>query len=398
MIAGSLAASWREVAGDALANLHDRGRRSVLALIGIVIGTASVVAMLSIGHMAAIEATRLFSRMGVDKILIRATTGVGLPGLDRTVVETAPRRVSGLVAAAPLMTGQLPTTRGNIPQFVAVVALPPAVQQLAGLQLARGRFIVPVDDDNLVAIVGAKAAATLSRSGPPLDLGQEVRIGRYLFTVVGLLRPGPSTAFDPADFNNALIIPLGSARRALGAVSLNAGLAQVAAGQDAMAVAVELVADLRRALPGSRIEVNSARQLIEAMRAQQAVHARLLAAIGGISLLVGGIGIMNVMLMNVMERRREIGLRAAIGATPWDIQLMFLVEAAVLALAGGVAGVAVGIAASDIAARVSGWAFSIALYTIPLGSGVATLVGVVFGLYPAVTASRLDPIEALRAE
>ena len=124
----------------------------------------------------------------------------------------------------------------------------------------------------------------------------------------------------------------------------------------------------------------------------------MLAAIGGISLLVGGIGVMNVMLMSVMERRREIGLRAAIGATPRDLRAMFVIEAGVLALAGGVAGALLGIVSAWLIARGSGWNFSLALYVLPLGPGVAGMVGLAFGLYPAITASRLDPIEALRAE
>ena len=107
---------------------------------------------------------------------------------------------------------------------------------------------------------------------------------------------------------------------------------------------------------------------------------------------------MNVMLMGVMERRREIGLRAAIGATPADLRLMFLAEAVTLALAGGLVGLVLGVAAAAIAAKASGWTFSLALYVLPLGPTVAALVGVAFGLYPAIKASRLSPIEALRAE
>lgn len=231
-----------------------------------------------------------------------------------------------------------------------------------------------------------------------MDVGRPVRVGRYLFTVIGVLKPGPTTAFDPTDFNSAIIIPLASGRRALGQTAPNAAMARVRPGADAVSAASALSEELKRASPRAQLQVQSARQLIATLKAQKAVHTRLLAAIGGISLLVGGIGVMNVMLMGVMERRREIGLRAAIGATPRDIQLMFLVEAAVLALSGGVLGALLGVAAAFVVAKTSGWTFDPALYALPLGSGVATVVGLVFGPYPALKASRLDPIEALRAE
>src|SRR6202012_5687804 len=133
---------------------------------------------------------------------------------------------------------------------------------------------------------------------------------------------------------------------------------------------------------GNAIQVHGARQVVAAVRAQRAVQTRLLAALAGISLLVGGLGVMNVMLMAMLERRREIGLRVAIGATPRDIRTLFLVEAALLAGAGGLLGVALGVLGAPIAAGISHWRFSVAFYALPLGVGVALVFGVAFGLYP----------------
>jgi putative ABC transport system permease protein len=374
-------------------------QRSALALLGIVIGTASVVAMLTIGHMASNEALRLFSRMGVDKLVVQADgVGPGMQGLDPAIVEALPQRLPAILRSAPVLTGHVEVDVGGAPQSAGVAATTPALQRLVGLQLSSGRFLEAVDDGEPVAVVGAAAASLLSQPGAPISVGSHVRLGRYLFAVVGVLKPGPTTAFDPTDFNAAVIIPLGSSHRALGQTVLNAAVAQVRPGIDANIAAAALGDTLKQASPKAQLQVQSARALIQTLKVQKAVHTRLLAAIGGISLLVGGIGIMNVMLMGVMERRREIGLRAAIGATPHDIQLMFLIEAAALALVGGVTGALLGVAVAFAVAAASGWAFSLALYSLPLGAGVATIVGLGFGLYPAVKASQLHPIEALRAE
>ena len=208
--------------------------------------------------------------------------------------------------------------------------------------------------------------------------------------MIGVLAPVPYTALDPADFNDAVLIPLSGARRVMSPADPATALMRLRPGADVKATGERVSKALANA--GAELQVTSARDLIREMNAQKAIHSRLLTAVGAISLLVGGIGVMNVMLMGVMERRKEIGLRAAIGATPAELRLMFLAEAVTLALAGGVAGLVLGLAAAAITARASGWTFSLALYVLPLGPGVAALVGVAFGLYPAIKASRLVPL------
>ena len=401
MTFGSLTASHlslSESVAEALANLAAQGQRSLLALLGILIGTASIVAMLTIGHMAQLETLKMFRHLGVDMLQIHAqpagaaTTAV----LDRGLIERLPRIDPDVAAATPMLPDHETVSAGSRNADLSVAAVTSTLPNLMSLPLTAGRLIAPIDNDNQVAVLGAGAAARLSSPGAAVGLGTPIRVKGYVFEVIGLVGPVPYTALDPTDVTNGVLIPLSGAGRVFDPPEPTTALIHVRPGADVKAVGKRIGAML--ASPGATLQVFNARDVIRGLNAQKAIHTRLLTAVGAISLLVGGIGVMNVMLMGVMERRREIGLRAALGATPRDLQVMFLVEAATLAMVGGIAGLACGLIAAFITARVSHWTFSLAPWVLPLGPGVAALVGVAFGLYPAVKASRLNPIEALRAE
>jgi putative ABC transport system permease protein len=382
---------------DAWGNLMALRQRSALALIGIVVGTAAVVAMLSIGRMAAEQALKPFLAMGVDLLSVQATSPDSqLQSLDLATVLDLPRQAPGVQAATAYRVGQQRTDIDPLSPPPAILAALPNLADIAGLKLEAGRFLSESDAEALVAVLGAAVAHPSDGRRGAVSLGDQVRAGGYLYRVVGVLRPTPHNGLAPTDFDRSVLIPLASARRSLDGPDPTGALVRMSATADEKMVADAVSAALTRG--SDRIILRNARDAVAALKAQKSANTRLLAALAGISLLVGGLGIMNVMLMSMMERRQEIGLRAAVGATPRDIQLMFLAEALVLAAAGGLLGSVLGAGIAYLAAVLSHWPFRLAIYAIPLGVAVAITVGVLFGLYPAIKAANLDPIEALRAE
>ena len=390
-------ASWRELCAEAAFNLRGQGRRSVLALLGVMIGSAAIIALLNLTHIAQLETLKRFQRMGIDMLEVRAApVGPAPARLERAAIEALPGGDPDIVEAIPLAVGRAQVRAGALQADAMIAAAPPALFQTAALSPAAGRRLGPADACSLAVVLGAEIAEALSRPGEGAPLGRVAHIGGYGYTVVGVL---PSIVFEPlspVNYDGAVIIPLSCARRVLPGPDPTAALIRLREGADPDVVSARIVE--RLANPTASLQARSARNLVEAFNQHQAVHGRLLAGVGSISLLVGGIGVLNVMLMTVMERRREIGLRAAVGATPGEIRLMFLIEAVILSVAGGAVGALLGLAVTALIAAASGWSFAIALWVLPLGPGMAALVGVIFGLHPALAASRIDPIEALRAE
>jgi putative ABC transport system permease protein len=382
-----------ELAREALTNLRGQGRRSVLALLGVLIGSAAIVALMNIAHIAQMEALKSFRQTGVDLLSVQSD---GLASLDPVLIDRLVRDDPEGVLAAPFAITTLDVSAGARSTGIMVAGVTPAMAGMVGLSAAGGRLLREVDDCSPVAVLGQKAAADLSAPGAAVGPGSLVRIGGYGFTVVGTTAATAPQALSPIQFDTAVLIPLACARRVMPQEGATGVLIRLLPGADTGAAAARYTAAL--STPQMPVRVEDAKSMIQAMKKQMAMLGGVLIAIGSISLLVGGVGVMNVMLMTVMERRREIGLRAALGATPGEIRMMFLIEAVILALGGGLLGDVLGLALTWFATLFLPFDFAINWVVLFLGAGVAASVGLIFGLYPAISASRISPIEALRGD
>ncbi|MBP5103963.1 ABC transporter permease [Pseudomonas protegens] len=385
---------------EAFVSLRTLGKRSILALLGIVIGSSSVVALINIGHNAAEDAAAIFQNMGTDTLVARfpasADSRTPLPAaLDTRALSQA---VPSLINIAPTVLLSATLIRNGRSANASVVGATAELAPAMRLQLREGRFLSDFDQNEIYAVVGHQVAQTLGAAGAPLQLGDRVRINDYLFLVIGILQNQPSAVLVPIQANDSVFLPQGSMRRIFPSPQIDNVVTRVAGGQNMEQIAAAMTQALKKILRGREVEVQVPQQIIDGMTRQSRTFGYLLMALGGISLVGGGVGVMNVMLMNVSERRREIGIRMALGARQKDIRNLFLLEAVSLTAVGALSGAILGVASAFIYARMSGWHFSLAGAALPLGIGSTLLVGLFFGLYPAISASRLQPVEALRDE
>jgi putative ABC transport system permease protein len=392
--------------------------RNGLTMLGIVIGVASVIAMVAVGAGAEARVAEQIRSLGTNLLLVvaRSTNVAGVRGGGGTHVTLTDddafamqRELPVVQAAAPTLGRGMHVVRGNLNWGTLVSGVTPEWFDVKEWSLVDGRGIT-VDDYRAaakVAVLGRTAASHLFGDEDPLGL--TIRIKHVPFTVVGVLDgKGPNTSGQDQD--DVVMVPLSTARQKLfGRIRSGKPNAvwvitvKVRDGED-LGDAEDQIRELlrqRHRLQPYQDDDFTIRDPLDAQQAQveaARVLTTLLAAIATVSLLVGGIGIMNIMLVSVTERTREIGLRMAVGARGRDILVQFLVEAVALSSAGGLVGVAVGLAGSSAISYVADWRTVISPDAIVVAFAVAAATGLVFGLYPARKAARLDPIEALRYE
>ena len=396
-------------------SLRANRMRSFLTMLGMVIGVAAVIAMVAIGAGASERIAAQISSIGSNLLIIvpGSTTSGGLrsgfgsaPTLTMEDARAIGKELPSVRLAAPSIRSISPVVHGNQNWTPLVRGLTPEYIEVRDWRLAEGRFFTPeeVDASSKVAVVGRTVVEKLFGEESPI--GKIIRINRVPFKVIGVLEEKGQTSWGQ-DQDDIIMAPITTVRNKLIGSKhpgiVEAIFAQVV-DQESIAEAEREVKTLlrqRHRIGSGKEEDFFVRSLTERLEAEEAstrIMSLLLGMIASVSLLVGGIGIMNIMLVSVTERTREIGIRLAVGARERDILVQFLIEAVSLSAAGGMAGILLGVGGSMLITRFAGWSTLISPGAVLLAFGFSAAVGIFFGFYPARKASRLDPIEALRYE
>ena len=395
----------------AFASLRANKLRSALTMLGIVIGVAAVIAMVALGNGAAKAVNDRIARLGTTVLQINPQRvqqgGIGTSTaakLSMPDVQAISERAMNVVAVNQQQDRSLQVVWRNRNTNVQVTGTAPNFLEVRGFAMAHGRMFTVAEDRARarVAVLGADVMPLLDVTSPEAIIGEQIRIAARQFTVVGVMARKGTTGFGDAD--EQVLIPFETGRfQVFGTDRINDIWARVES-EDSLAVAMgEIQTALRRTHrlrqdQPNDFSIRNQADLLNVLSETTATFTALLAGIAAVSLLVGGIGIMNIMLVSVTERTREIGIRKALGATRRNILLQFLVEAVVLCIAGGAIGVAVGAGTSTILRQSFGWDAALDLSAILLAFAFAAAVGVLFGVWPARRAAVLDPITALRYE
>ncbi len=390
--------------------------RSFLTALGIIIGVAAVIAMVAFGQGAKANVEATFAAMGTNMLIVLSgsTTAGGVHGGFGSMPTLTWGDLKAIQTQLPAVRWAAPALRvdGTVQSeeqnwTTSITGTTPEYFEIRQWPAAEGRVLGASDEEAgaKVAVLGQTVVDQLYGPGAN-PVGKTVRINDVPFLVVGVLaRKGQSPMGQ--DYDDGVVIPESTFRAKIqgGLQNFISGVILVSATSDqatarAQAEISDLLRDRHHLGEGASpdFDVRNLAEIANASQAGMRSLTLLLAGIALVSLVVGGIGIMNIMLVSVTERTREIGLRMAVGARPRDVLSQFLVEALALATAGGILGVAIGLAVGFAAAQRLGWPMQVQPVIIAIAMGFSAAVGVVFGLYPAYKASRLDPIEALRFE
>ena len=405
-----------------LENLRAHKLRSLLTMLGMIFGVAAVVAMLSIGAGAQQEVMSFIEQLGVRNLIIEAREAPdnqalqkvrklssGLSFQDLRIIQANLDGISAASARKRFTPSKLsPRPLGG--DSPVVYGISPAYKTIGNLQVASGRFFDDAETTAAapVAVMGEAAAAALFGADDPV--GRYVKVNDQWFRVVGVAGPQLTVQSDVAgipaqDRNNIIYVPLYSSvfrledGQSAQKDEIDGIYLQMKTGSDlpSAAALIRGILDVAHRSAGDFTIISPAELLAEQRRTQR-IFEMVMVAIASISLLVGGIGIMNIMLASVLERTREIGVRRAIGARQKDVVRQFLIETTIISLTGGVAGILLGVAMAQLIGVLAGWSTIVTTSSIVLAFGVSVAIGIVFGLYPAVRASRLDPVKALHYE
>jgi len=402
---------------DALQAIRANVMRSVLTTLGIIIGVGAVIIMVSVGAGAQARVDALIQSLGSNLMVVVPGSGMGggarmgsgtLPTITEGDALAIQKEIPSVQASAPTVRGGGQVVFGNLNWSTQIYGVTPEYLDVRDWAISNGRPFTPdeVKGAAKVVLLGETVAQNLFSGGNPI--GQMIRIKRVPFEVIGVLKAKGQTPMGQ-DQDDVIFIPISTAKkRVLGGRFLSGDLVGsiFVQARDASLVSTteeqvkELLRQRHRIRPGQEDDffIRNLSQFLETRAESSRAMALLLAAVASVSLIVGGIGIMNIMLVSVTERTREIGLRMAIGARSGDILAQFLIEAVTLSLIGGIIGILLGVGGSIAIATLGEWPTVIEINSVILAFGFSAAVGVFFGFYPARNASHLDPIEALRYE
>jgi putative ABC transport system permease protein len=404
-----------------LQNLLLHRLRSLLTMLGMIFGVAAVISMLSIGAGARQKVMALIEQMGVHNLIVEANETTEWqahrkirkisPGLTLQDYRVIQDDLSGIAASTPRKrytpTKMIPKPQQDVP---VVYGVTPSYTRIGGIFAAEGQFFDDDEEDRAVpvCVLGAGARSSLFGSADPIH--QYVKVDEQWFQVIGVaspqLSPQKEVAGVPAqDVNNIIYVPLKAAL-----LRLENTYSDVRDEIDGIYLNLRADADIPMAAQVVRAVLNNSHhsagdfsvivpaELLAEQRRTERLFNVVMVAIASISLLVGGIGIMNIMLASILERTREIGVRRAVGARQSDIVRQFVIEATMISFVGGVLGIVFGFFISRLIAWLAGWSTIVTVSSIALAFAVSITVGLVFGIYPAVKAARLDPVEAIHYE
>lgn len=389
-------------AREAVRSLAASKQRTILALFGVIIGIGSVMAMLSVGETVKAEALRQFMQMGTDVLTVRPGFSNSDQGGGRTVLlpedfARLARYATSIRQISPEVDTYGKIRVGRAEVSASVKGVWPQFADINRLSMAWGRFLTPYDHGRSFVILGSGAAKKLAQQGARQPI-EEVSVDGRPYKVLGALNPA-QLGYNSQMVNDAVMVPLDMAARYASQPGISAVTIRLWPEAD-HAVATQEIKQMISRFKGKPVTLNihSPRQLLEQIAGQMRLYTMLLAAVGSISLIVGGVGIMNMMLVSVTERRREIGVRRALGAQRRDITSQFLVESMLLSLVGGIVGVGLGLGASFLTAYLQDWQPIWAPGAVALCLGVSLAVGLFFGYYPARKAAGVDVIVALKSD
>lgn len=396
---------WAMYFQEGWQNLLSRKLRSILALTGILVGTASVVAMITGGELATNEALKQFKLLGTDLLAVALNDSTDVSSASGAHVSLSLDEVSGLLHVDPAILKVAPYVQvydpmqfNGHPMDGAILGVTESFAEITHVQMAAGRFISDMDHDSPFCVIGDGLYQQIRQITLMNPIGQQIQVGRQLFTIMGIAAPWSENSFVSGNVNNSVLVPIQTAFASNAYAVINNILLRLSENASSDRVEAHVENYLRKNLTGKQYLFRNSKELVGRMEKQNAIFTVFLGLIGGVSLIVGGIGVMNIMLVSVIERRREIGVRLAVGATRRDIQLLFLMEAVMLAMVGGILGVFVGMVVAWVVALYSQWEFTFFFVPLFVGFIVSVATGIFFGFYPAWQASRWDPVVALRME